>query len=117
MKSGIELKGMRFHAFHGCLESEKKYGGEYLVDFKCSYDISKAALTDNLDDTLNYADIYEIVSEQMSQPSNLLENVAAKILNAIKGAFPQLSDMEIKVSKLDPPVGGPTQSASVTISL
>lgn len=67
---------MEFKAYHGCLEQEKIRGNVFIVDFKGSLDLSAAAESDNLNDTLNYGEIYEIVAEEMSIPSELLENVA-----------------------------------------
>lgn len=106
---------MEFHAYHGCLPEERQNGARYLVDFSCEYDISAAAQTDDLNDTLNYAEVYEIVSRQMSKPSNLLENVAGQIAEAVSWAHPEASHIKVKVSKENPPVGGKTAWASVTV--
>ena len=108
----IELRGMHFTAFHGCLEEEKEYGNEFTVDFRCRYGIKQAAIADDLSKTLDYSKIYDIVAEQMSQPSNLLENVAARIFDAILEAHPEIEEMELKVTKFNPPVDGNAQSAS-----
>ena len=113
----IELLGMHFTAFHGCLEEEKEWGNEFSVDFRCRYDIRQAALEDDLSLTLDYSKIYDIVAGQMSQPSNLLENVAARIFDAILEAHPEIEEMEVKVTKFNPPVNGSTDSASVTLTL
>ena len=113
----IELKGMHFHAFHGCIEEEKENGNQFVVDFRCRYGIRQAAIQDDLSLTLDYSKIYDLVAAQMSQPSNLLENVAARIFDAILQAYPEIEEMELKVTKLNPPVDGMTDSASVTLSL
>ena len=113
----IELRGMHFTAFHGCLQEEKEYGNAFSVDFKCRYGIRQAAESDELSRTLDYSRIYDIVAEQMAIPSNLLENVAARIFDAILQAFPEIEEMELKVTKFNPPVGGNAQSASVTLTL
>ena len=115
MKGTIELTGMEFHAYHGCLESERVNGERYLVDFRCEYDISRAALTDCLEDTLDYSAVYDIVSAQMAVPSNLLENVAGRIAEAISFAHPEIPSFSIKVSKENPPVSGKAAWSSVTI--
>ena len=71
-KTGIiELEGMEFKAYHGCLEQEKVRGNLFTVDFRGELDLSAAAESDNLNDTLNYGEIYEIVAEEMSIPSEL----------------------------------------------
>ena len=113
----IELTGMQFHAFHGCIEEEKETGNEFAVDFRCRFGIKEAALADDLSLTLDYSKIYDIVAAQMSQPSDLLENVAARIFDAILQAFPEIEEMELKVTKFNPPVAGKTHSASVTLTL
>ena len=79
----IELEGMEFKAYHGCLEQEKVRGNVFTVDFRGELDLSAAAESDNLNDTLNYGDIYDIVAEEMSIPSELLENVAGRIMKEI----------------------------------
>ena len=111
----IELEGMEFKAYHGCLEQEKVRGNEFVVDFRGELDLSAAAESDNLNDTLNYADIYDIVAYEMSVPSELLENVAGRIMKAIEAQFPQLVSFSIRVSKKRPPVDGVTQWSRVTL--
>ncbi len=111
----IELEGMEFKAYHGCLEQEKVRGNVFTVDFRGELDLTAAAESDNLNDTLNYADIYEIVSYEMSIPSELLENVAGRIVNAIAVQFPQLAAFSVRVSKKKPPVDGVAQWSRVTL--
>ena len=113
----IELLGMEFYAFHGCLEEEKDTGNDFTVDFRCRYDIKAAARDDDLNETLDYSEIYWIISDQMREASNLLENVAARIFDAILEAHPEITEMEVRVAKLNPPVGGPAQCAAVTLTL
>ena len=115
-KTGIiELEGMEFKAYHGCLEQEKIRGNSFTVDFRGELDLSAAAESDNLNDTLNYADIYEIVADEMSIPSELLENVAGRIVKAIEKRFPELSSFSVRVSKKKPPVDGVAQWSRVTL--
>ena len=111
----IELEGMEFKAYHGCLEQEKVRGNSFTVDFRGELDLSAAAYSDNLNDTLNYADIYEIVAYEMSIPSELLENVAGRILKAIENRFPELISFSVRVSKKRPPVEGVAQWSRVTL--
>lgn len=115
-KNGIiELEGMEFKAYHGCLEQEKVRGNSFTVDFRGELDLYAAAESDNLNDTVNYADIYEIVSEEMSIPSELLENVAGRIVKAIEVRYPQLVAFSVRVSKKRPPVDGVAQWSRVTL--
>lgn len=110
----IELTGMSFHAFHGCLEQEKREGNEFTVDFRADCPIAAAALSDSLADTVDYGRIYDIIRREMEIPSDLLECVAARIVDAVAAEFPQLGRVAVKVSKKNPPVGGPVQWSSVT---
>ena len=103
----IELEGMEFHSFHGCLESERREGNLFTVDFRACLDLGKAAATDSLEDTLDYGRIYDIVAGQMQIPSDLIENVAGRIISAISDEFPWLDDFSVRVSKRNPPVSGP----------
>ena len=111
----IELEGMEFKAYHGCLEQEKVRGNSFVVDFRGELDLAAAEESDNLKDTLNYADIYEIVAYEMSIPSELLENVAGRIVKEIEKRFPELKAFSIRVSKKRPPVEGVTQWSRVTL--
>jgi len=106
---------MEFHAFHGCLPQERRDGNLFTVDFECEYEIGVAARTDSLEDTLDYGAVYDIVAAQMAVPSNLLENVAARIAEAIKAKHPEIRHFSVKVSKKNPPVAGQAAWSSVKI--
>lgn len=108
---------MEFHSYHGCLPQERLEGARYLVDFACEYDISAAAESDNLEDTLNYGTVYKIVAREMAVPSNLLEHVAARIATSIRNTFPEAGVISVKVSKEHPPVNGPAAWSSVSVEI
>lgn len=67
----IELEGMEFTAYHGCLESERRDGNLFVVDFSAEYDIRDAVVTDRLEDTLDYGAVYEIIAKEMTVPESL----------------------------------------------
>lgn len=110
----IELKGMEFHAFHGCLDSERKDGNTFRVDLEFEYSITPAAQSDALRDAVDYSRIYGIVSAQMAIPSNLLENLAARIVDAVKEYDPRIGRVRVKVGKKNPPVGGAVDWSIIT---
>lgn len=112
----LNLNGMMFYAFHGCLEHEKVVGNRFQVDFECEYDMLKCAQSDNLEDALNYAALYEVIKEEMAKPSNLLENVAYRILEAVKSHFPTIENEKVTVTKFNPPLDGAVQSSSITLT-
>ena len=111
----IELKNMMFHARHGVSEQEKKVGNTFAVSLELYLDLSVAGRSDRLEDTLNYAEVFEIVKKEMAVPSNLLEHVANRIIQAVKQAFPQIVKIQIRLAKLRPPVLGEMAEAAVII--
>lgn len=115
MTSQIELREMKFYAFHGVGEQERKVGNNFVVDLLLTAPLEKAIASDNLKDTINYAEVFAIIKNEMAIPSQLLEHVAGRILKALKMHFPQLTAIEIKVAKLTPPFGGDVYSASVIL--
>ena len=115
MKFTIELNSMKFYAYHGILLQETIVGNYFIVNVSYSCHFIKSCLTDDLNHTINYADVYNVIKIEMQRPSNLLEHITERIFKAIKSEFPQLSYLKISVSKLNPPLGGEVQSASVTI--
>lgn len=111
----IELEGMEFRAFHGCLEREKVNENLFTVDFRGEVDMAAAAESDRIEDALNYALIYDAVAAEMAVPSDLLENVAGRIVKSIEHRFPQLLSFSVRVSKRRPPVDGVVQWSRVTL--
>lgn len=111
----IELENMEFYAFHGCYREEKIVGNKFIVYLRAEVDATKAANTDNVADTVSYLDLFQIVSHQMEQPSNILEHVAKRILEAITLKYAAISKLSVKISKLNPPLGGQIERVSVTL--
>lgn len=116
MTTSIELKEMRFYAYHGVLPQERRVGNRFVVDLTLTAPLSQALKSDELSDTINYADVYAVVKEQMEIPSRLIEHVAGRILRALKEHFPQLTGVTLRLAKLNPPFGGDLLSASVVVS-
>jgi dihydroneopterin aldolase len=59
--------------------------------------------------------VYVLVANEMAIKSHLLENVARRILNRVTGEYPQITDSRIKISKMNPPVGGKVERVSVEL--
>lgn len=115
MKSYILLENIIFYANHGVFLQETAVGNVYVVNLKIETDLSKAAISDDLTDTISYADVYTIIREEMGITSNLLEHVAGRIIARLKNTFPQIAQVEIKLSKRNPPIGGQLDYASVVL--
>ncbi|MBV5312484.1 MAG: dihydroneopterin aldolase [Prolixibacteraceae bacterium] len=111
----IEIEGMEFYAFHGHFEVEKVAGNRFQVNLKIEAYLSKAGQTDKLEDTLDYQKAYLVVKEEMAIPSDLLEHVCQRIINRIKTEFPEVQKVSVKVSKMNPPMGGQIEKVSLTM--
>jgi dihydroneopterin aldolase len=109
----ILLEDMEFYAYHGCFNEERVAGNRFMVDLTMDTDMALPSKTDHITDALNYQTAYSIVKVEMSKKSHLLENVASRILDALFNKFPQLSQATIKVSKMNPPMGGAMRCVSV----
>ena len=112
----IEIEGMQFYAYHGHFESERIVGNEFIVDVSLETNCTRASETDNLENALNYQAVYEIVKKEMQQKSHLLENVAKRILDALYAGFSTIQKAKVKISKMNPPMGGQIEKVSVTLS-
>lgn len=116
MKGIIEIEGMEFFAYHGCYETERVVGNKFEVYASMETNCDLAAATDNVENALNYVSVYEIIAREMMIKSHLLEHVGKRIMDALLEAFPQIEHITIKVSKLNPPLGGKIAATSVTLS-
>ena len=116
-QSRIHLRDMRFYAYHGVMEQERRVGGDYLVSLCVDTDLSRPAVSDNVDDTLNYAELYRVVAKEMSQPSCLLEHVAGRIGQRVLDNFPQVKALNVCVTKCNPPMGADCKGASVEMTI
>lgn len=113
----IAINGMRFYAHHGCFEQERSIGTNFIVDMQFTTDTSVAEVSDNIDDTVSYLDVYQVVGREMRIPSNLLEHVARRVGEAVLADFAAVDDVTIKIHKVNPPLGGQMDSVSVELTL
>ncbi len=111
----IEIENMEFHANHGHFAEEQVIGNTFLLDLKIEYNSDKAQISDNLKDTVNYQRAYEIVKREMGISSHLLEHVGARILDSLIKELQGIETAQVKVSKVNPPMGGKIQKVSVTL--
>ena len=112
----IELTGMEFFSFHGHYQEEQIVGNRFIVDLRVSTDFTKAGISDNLSDTIDYQELYKIVANVMSTPSKLLESVAKKILDNIRDNYPEVTGATVSISKLNPALGGQAGAAKLVMS-
>jgi len=115
MKTKIELHNMHFYAYHGVMAHEKVVGNEFEVSIALEADISAACASDDVNDTINYAGLFDLVKAEMYTPSLLLEHLAGRIFRRLSEEYPQISSLEVRVSKMHPPVKGEMEKAEIII--
>lgn len=92
-------------------------GSDYRVDLEISADLSKPAISDQLSETVDYVHLNNIIKEEMKVRSNLLEHVAKRIIDRIFREIEEVTEVEVEVSKINPPIGGDVESVSVKLRI
>lgn len=111
--SVIHLEDMEFYAYHGCFKEEQLAGNRFMVNLMLETNVEKASVTDDINDTLNYQTAYQVVKREMAVTSHLLEHVGKRILDALFDTFSELETARVKVSKMNPPMGGVMKCVSL----
>ena len=114
--STISIEQMEFYAYHGCFKEEQIIGTRFLVDLYLDTDTEGAEESDDLAHTVNYQEIYLLVKKEMEVKSKLMEHVGRRILDSISSNYPQVSFAKIKISKMNPPLGGKMNNVSLTMT-
>jgi dihydroneopterin aldolase len=115
--SYITLTNVRFRALHGVLPQERRVGGDYLLTLRVGFDVSRAVQSDDVADTLNYATLYEMARQEMAIPSRLLEHVAGRIGQRVLSEWPEVTTIDLTLTKENPPMGADCDGASVELHL
>ncbi len=108
---------MEFYGYHGVFPEETRLGQRFVVNLTVETDLSKAGRSDSLEDSINYADLYQTCKEIVEgEPYKLVEAVAEKIAEAVLERFSTVELCHIKVIKPDPPIPGHYKSVAVEIT-
>jgi dihydroneopterin aldolase len=99
----ISLSNVRFRAFHGVHPEEREKGNDFVVNMQVNY-IPKSGTIVSLDDTIDYAMLFEIINDTMQKPVDLLETLVQTIANSVHQQFPQVKKVVVAVEKLNPPI-------------
>lgn len=108
---------MEFYGFHGVFPEENRLGQRFVVDMTVETDLSKAGESDDLQQSINYGELYEVCKQIVEgKPNNLIETVAERIASDCLVKFPKIERLTVKVIKPDPPIQGHFQSVAVEIT-
>lgn len=111
----IKVYGIRTYSYHGCLPEETKIGGYFEIDIDLWVDFKKAALEDDLQKTVNYVSVNNIVEEEMAIRADLIETVAYRIKEKLKNTHKQIKKIRVEIKKINPPLNGDVKFVSVIV--
>lgn len=111
----IYVNDIEVYAQHGCLDEEAVIGGKYMIDAILHVDVKRAAHYDDLDLTIDYVRVTEIVQKEMAIRAKLIETVGYRILNSLQNEFPQADAIRLRLTKIAPPIPGQVGSVSIEL--
>lgn len=115
--STICLNNIEVYAYHGVFEVEQKVGQWYTVNLEIDVDFSEAAMNDDLNGTVDYSKLNDIIREEMAVKSKLIEHVANRMATKILDEFPDIESGTLSIAKQNPPVKGEMESFEVVTEL
>ena len=105
MKTVLFIDNLEVFANHGLFEEENKLGQKFIFDIECELNYKKAMFSDEMTDSISYADIAEVVVKTATTNTfNLLERLAGEILKNIFTEFPQIENINLKINKPGAPI-------------
>jgi dihydroneopterin aldolase len=117
MSDQITITGIHGYGHHGLFENERSNGQDFYVDLILNLDLSQAAQSDAIEDTVNYAEITELTHQEITtDPVNLIEKLAYRIAERILSSHPKVKAITVTVHKPQAPVGLKVQDISVVVN-
>ena len=117
MQNKVIIEGLRIYAYHGVMEQERQIGAYFTIALEATTLFASSMNTDDLTDTVSYADLFQIIQQEMAIPSQLLEHVAGRIAHTILAKHPSIQSLRLKILKENPPMGADCIGAGVEITL
>jgi dihydroneopterin aldolase len=112
----IKIESMEIYSFHGHFREEQIVGNKFIVDLAIETDMKVPSESDNLKDAVDYQRVYQIIKLEMEKKSHLLEHIAGRIIDAIYAEIKGIQKITVKVSKMNPPMGGKIGSVCVELT-
>lgn len=103
----ILLNNLGFYGYHGVLKEEGVLGQKFFIDMELFLDTKEAGNTDNMNKSVSYAEVYEVVKNiAENKRFNLIESLAENISNEVLGRFDLIKEVMVRVKKPEAPVNG-----------
>ena len=116
MSDSIFIKGLALHAYHGVMAHEAKVGQTFTLDLKLTIDLSAAARSDKVADTVSYDKVVECASEAFcGQRFRLIEAAAGQVADAMLAAFPPVREIAVTIHKPHAPIAATFSDVGVTL--
>jgi dihydroneopterin aldolase len=113
----IKVTGIKAFGYHGVLPHEATQGQDFIVDLVVTLDLRAVSLSDDLQETINYADLAQIAHDNIvGERVQLIERLAGKIAEEIFSAYSQITSVSVTVHKPHAPVTVDFEDISVTIT-
>ena len=112
----VHVNNIKVYAYHGCLDEEGIIGSDYRVDVLVGVKNKLSHQNDDLNQTVDYSLVTQIVVEEMTIRSKLIETVAAKIIKRVHNECAHSERVSVTVTKINPPIDGDVETVSVTLS-
>lgn len=111
----ISINGAEFFAYHGYYPEEQLLGSRFLVDISVSFLPATDLVEDEIDNTVNYEQLYNIACNEMKITRKLIETVGKSIVDVIKQSFPLVKSIRVSIKKINPPLKGKVGHSGVVI--
>jgi dihydroneopterin aldolase len=112
----IHLNNLIFFSHHGIHAEEKILGNHFEVNLTVRHRPVQLPVK-HLTDTIDYAAVFQLVRERMSQPTPLLETIVTELAETILHVFPLAEEVDVAIRKLHPPISEINGSVGVSFSL
>jgi dihydroneopterin aldolase len=109
----ISLNNVRFRAYHGLQPEERQKGNDFVVNMQVMY-VPVSQHIQSLDETIDYAALFNIINITMQHPVDLLETLVQTIAREVHLKFPAISEVVVSVEKLNPPIDKFSGSTAVS---
>ncbi len=117
MSDRIFIKALSLHAYHGVLAYESKVGQSFSIDLELEIDLSDAARSDKVMDTVSYDKVAECASNAFcAKPYKLIEAAAGNVANAVLTAFPRVQSIQVTIHKPHAPIAAIFSDVGVTLT-